>query len=107
LEGVEVEIVLVDDQTIWDLNRTYRGRDRPTDVLAFSMSEGEGADLTPSLLGEVYVNLDRAAIQAQEYDVPFHEEVARLVIHGLLHLVGYTHAAMVDKEDQFLTMWRA
>ena len=103
---VEVEIVLADDPTIRDLNRTYRSSDRPTDVLAFSMREGEGAQLTPSLLGEVYISLDRAQDQAQEYGVSFDEEVARLVIHGLLHLLGYNHSTMRSREEALLSRWR-
>lgn len=97
LEGrreVEVNLVVVDDGYIQRLNRQFRGQDRPTDVLAFP---GDG-----QLLGEVYISWDRALAQAEEFGVTIAEEVNRLVIHGLLHLLGYTHPKIYELEERYL-----
>ena len=87
-----VDVILIDDKFMKELNQKYTKRKGTTDVLSFSMREGE-ADVTeyPSL-GDVYVSLDQAKRQAGQYDVDFEEEVARLVAHGILHLLGYDHA---------------
>lgn len=92
-DGVEVSVALVDDARIRQLNRDYRGRDRPTDVLSFPMSETveteDGGTLF--LLGDVVVSLPAAIRQAGEYGWTPAEEIARLVVHGTLHLLGYDH----------------
>ena len=79
----EVAVVAVDSRFCRRLNRRYLGHDRVTDVISFVIEKGV------LLQGEVYVNLDRARSQAREYGVPEVHELARLVIHGTLHLVGY------------------
>jgi probable rRNA maturation factor len=84
-------IVLVDDEQIHKLNKTYRHKDRPTDVLAFAMQEGEFAELSPELLGDVVVSVPTAAKQALEEGRPLLEEVTMLVVHGILHLLGWDH----------------
>jgi len=76
-------IVFIDDRRCRRLNREFLGHDTVTDVISFPLEEG----LNPE--GEIYVNLDRARAQATMYGVPFGNEVARLVIHGALHLVGF------------------
>jgi rRNA maturation RNase YbeY len=78
-----LNVVFINDRKSRHLNRTFLANDYATDVLAFRLDEGS------KLEGEVYVNLDRARIQAREYGVSFKNEVMRLVIHGLLHLIGY------------------
>ena len=83
----EVNIILADDVRLAELNEMYRNREGATDVLTFTLS---GPD-DPVLIGEIYVSLDRAAAQAEEYGVPTEEEVVRLVTHGLLHLSGRVH----------------
>ncbi len=87
----ELSIVLVDDREIRRLNQTYRHNDRPTDVLAFAMREGDGATLHPNVLGDVVISLDTAARQAAARGVPLADEVRLLLTHGLLHLLGYDH----------------
>jgi len=82
----EISLTLLDDDSIRELNRTYLGRDAPTDVLSFALHEGDEA-----VLGDVYVGYERAAIQAVEAGVPLEEELARLSIHGTLHVLGYDH----------------
>jgi len=91
----EVAVTFVDDQYIRELNLRYRGRDEPTDVLSFSMREGEeGEGLPPEadhLLGDVIISLERAQRQADEYGHSLAREVGFLTVHGLLHLLGYDH----------------
>lgn len=91
---VEVAVTLVDDAAIADLNRNYRGIDAPTDVLSFALEEGEQGPLVegaPLLLGDVVVSLPRAAAQAAAYGHSLERELAFLVVHGVLHLLGYDH----------------
>lgn len=91
---VEVSVALVDDGYIQDLNRRFRGQDRPTDVLAFPMGEEEpGAGDEPGvlLLGDVVISLPAAGRQATECGHGLAWEVARLAVHGTMHLLGYDH----------------
>ncbi len=90
LDGRELSVLLCDDRTMRRLNRRYRKRDRPTDVLAFSMQEGE-AVITTNLLGDVVISLDTATRQARRGDRSIIAEVTHLLAHGLLHLLGYDH----------------
>jgi probable rRNA maturation factor len=87
-----VDVILIDDEFMKQLNRKYTKRSGTTDVLSFSMREGEPDPTEYPSLGDVYVSLDQAKRQAGQYDVDFEEEVARLVAHGVLHLLGYDHA---------------
>ena len=98
LPAAELSILLCDDATIHALNRDYRGKDRPTDVLAFAMSEGEGGGLHPDLLGDVVISLETAARQASERRKTIASEVDFLLAHGLLHLLGYDH--QTDEEER-------
>lgn len=75
------------DPTIHTLNRQYRGKDKPTDVLSFPLAD----DLHPELLGDVVISLDTATRQAQRRGHSLREEVQILLIHGILHLLGYDH----------------
>ncbi len=96
-EGIqkgEVSITFDGDKCLQDLNREFLGRDEPTDVIAFDLSHEEDF-----LVGDVYISVDRAAEQAMERNLPFEEELLRLQVHGILHLVGYDH----DGEDS--AMW--
>jgi len=115
---VEVSILLVDDEQIHQLNSRYRGVDAPTDVLSFPMLEfeddGQGnGDLHAVLdaavhdgqavvLGDIVLSLEKAQQQAREYGHSFFREVGYLVVHGMLHLLGYDH----EQEDQRLRMRR-
>lgn len=89
--GSELSIALVDDATIRDLNRDWRGRDRATDVLSFSLLEGEGRAHRGSLLGDVIISVETAAAQAARRRRGLDDEVQRLLIHGLLHVLGHDH----------------
>jgi probable rRNA maturation factor len=95
----ELSIMLADDPTVHELNRTYRNTDSPTDVLSFAQGEGEAfaqpAGTTPHL-GDVIISLDTARRQAAEHGLELQDEVAHLLVHGILHLLGYDHE---DAED--------
>lgn len=80
----ELSVTLLGDGDIQALNRDYLAVDRPTDVLAFSLGEGE-------TLGDVYVGFERARSQASELCIPLEEELVRLAIHGTLHVLGHDH----------------
>lgn len=99
MPDAELSILLCDDETIRRLNRRYRKKDRPTDVLAFPMNEGAGPSPHPGLLGDVVISLPTAARQAGERDRPIIEEVTFLLAHGLLHLVGYDHATPREERE--------
>lgn len=89
---LEVGFRLCGDAAIHALNRDYRGKDKPTDVLAFAMREGEGGELHPDVLGDVVISLDTAWRQAKvKTPAGLHDEVLFLASHGLCHLLGYDH----------------
>lgn len=92
----ELSIALVDDATMRELNGAWRGKRRPTDVLAFSQLEGKGAEHRGPLLGDVVIGVETARRQARARHRGLEEEVTRLLIHGTLHLLGFDHARAED-----------
>lgn len=92
-EGSALSVSLVDDREIAQLNREHRGKDKPTDVLSFPLYEA--GEATPGdgerLLGDVVISVDTARRQAADYDAPLQNEVYRLLIHGILHVLGHDH----------------
>jgi probable rRNA maturation factor len=103
LSDAELSIVLCSDRVIHDLNRRYRRKDRPTDVLAFAMREGEGGDLHQQVLGDVIISLETARKQASERGRTIAFEVTFLLAHGLLHLLGHDHRTR-DEERRMTAM---
>jgi probable rRNA maturation factor len=97
----EVSVRLVDDREIRALNREWRGKDQPTDVLSFAMREGEGGWLHPELLGDIAISIDTATRQADEEGRTLEEELLHLAVHGLVHLVGYDHATVDEERRMF------
>ena len=92
--SAELGILFVGDQRMRGLNRRYRGKDRTTDVLAFAMREAcmsHDARLAPDMLGDVVISVPTAWRQAREAGRSLDEELAWLLIHGILHLCGYDH----------------
>jgi probable rRNA maturation factor len=87
----ELSVALVDDEAIALLNAAHRGRSGPTDVLAYSLLEGRHAERRGALLGDVVISLDAAARQARRARRGLDDELARLLIHGVLHLLGWDH----------------
>lgn len=103
---VHLSVVLGDHDTVRSLNRQYLGHDYNTDVLAFSLRDEASDDGTVE--GEVYVDLDTAAERHDEFGASFRQEVCRYVVHGVLHLLGYSDKTeqgqkrMRTLEDQYL-----
>ena len=98
LPQAELSVLLCDDATIHALNRDYRKKNKPTDVLAFAMREGPDGHLAGDLLGDVIISLETATRQARERSAATRDEVMMLLAHGLLHLLGWDH--QTDAEDQ-------
>lgn len=97
----EVSILLTNDARIHELNREYRGIDKPTDVLAFALEEDATVALPPGfprLLGDVIVSLDTVRRQAALHQVGVPDECAWALCHGVLHLLGYDH--QTDEQEQ-------
>ena len=87
----ELSLLLVDDSLIRELNRKHLGRNRPTNVLAFSMREGEFSSLHPHLLGDLVISVETAKRQSNRFGLNEREMVIFLMVHGVLHLIGYEH----------------
>ncbi len=117
----ELTVVLVDDARVRTLNRDFRGKDTATDVLSFPQLEGgdddsdpRPADAPPALLGDIVVSVDTARRQAASGGWSLEEEIVRLTVHGLLHLLGFDHersaaeaAAMRTEEHRLADHVRA
>lgn len=106
----ELSVALVDDASIAALNETYRDKSRATDVLSFSLVEGDFADHRGGLLGDVVISVETAAAQAAARHRGLDDEVARLLVHGVLHLIGHDHEE--DEEAKRMAaeerrVWRA
>ena len=95
-DDAELSILLVGDEEIAALNGEYRGKPRPTDVLSFSLLEGRHSDHRGALLGDVVISLETAERQARRGRRSLPEETLRLLVHGVLHLLGHDHE--VDAE---------
>jgi probable rRNA maturation factor len=102
----ELCISFISDEKMRELNRSYRNIDRTTDVLSFAQGE-EGPGYT--LLGDVVISLDTARRHSESYGNTFHEEIKKLIVHGILHLLGHDHkkkketALMREKEAELLS----
>ena len=99
-ENSELSITLTDDEHIHELNKNYRGVDRPTDVLSFAFRESEEPEiLNPQIeiLGDIIISLERAKIQSENFGHSYLREVIFLTVHGLLHLLGYDHIDDADR----------
>ena len=91
LPEAELSLMLVDDKQIQELNHRFLGRDKPTNVLAFSMREGEYSSLHPHLLGDLVISIETAKRQSKQSGLNAMEMLTLLLIHGILHLLGYEH----------------
>lgn len=117
LEGIadfSANIVIADDDYLWELNRQFRGIDRATDVLSFPANDLQGPigealeeGLEPELgeegelfLGDIFISIEHAADQAREYGNTLTQELCFLAVHGMLHLMGYDH--MQEQEEQVM-----
>ncbi len=96
LKNVEVSVLLVDNEEIKKLNKEWRGKDKPTDVLSFPI--GEETPYGCKLLGDIVISIPYAKEHAKEFGNTFQEEMVRLLAHGLLHLLGYDHEKSEEDE---------
>ena len=108
-EDHELSIVITDNEGIRELNRTYRNIDRPTNVLAFPMLDQGGTDAppfpelknganhAPPLLGDIVISMETAAQEANAAAITLDERTSQLMVHGILHLVGYDHEQGEDE----------
>ncbi len=103
----EVSITFVSNERIQEINREYRDKDKPTDVISFAMEElGEGeveligADM-PRVLGDIIISIPKAIEQAEEYGHSFLRELGFLAVHGFLHLLGYDHMTEEEEKKMF------
>jgi len=109
-QSVEVSVLLTNDKEIKQLNKVYRGVDSATDVLAFPMREGEGAELNRNILGDIVISIDTARKQSEEVGHPLEDELTLLAVHGILHLLGYDDQKdddakiMREKEEKILSI---
>lgn len=102
-----VSVSLVDNKYIHKINKKYRGVDRPTDVISFAFLDDEKNkdkifhSSQVVVLGDIYISLDKAKEQAEEYQHSLERELSFLFVHGLLHLLGYDHIKKEDEEIMF------
>jgi len=103
----EVSVTFVTNERIQEVNREYRQKDQPTDVISFALEElGEdeveivGGQI-PRVLGDIIISIDRAKEQAEEYNHSFSRELGFLALHGFLHLLGYDHMEEMDEKKMF------
>lgn len=102
LNDVEFNVIFVDSDYIHELNKNYRGIDRETDVITFALEDGEEVDKSDHrTLGDIYISIPRAHLQAQEYGHSFLREVTFLAVHGFYHLLGYDHMTKEEEEVMF------
>ena len=95
---VNFNVIIVDNEYTHKLNKEYRGIDRPTDVISFALEDSEDIKYEDfRLLGDIYISIDKAKEQAEEYGHSFKREICFLAVHGLLHLLGYDH---MEKEEE-------
>lgn len=105
--GSELSVTFVTNERIQEINREYRDKDRPTDVISFAMEEmGEGeieligGDM-PRVLGDIIISVAKTKEQAEEYGHSFMRELGFLSVHGFLHLLGYDHLTEEDEKQMF------
>ena len=102
VENSELSVTLTNDEKIHWLNKTYRGIDRPTDVLSFAFRESDEPEIfgeTVDVLGDIIISVERAQAQAEEFGHSFLREIIFLEVHGLLHLLGYDHIEDAERAE--------
>lgn len=103
----ELSLTFVDNERIQEINREYRDKDRPTDVISFAMEEmGEGemeiiGENMPVVLGDIIISIPKTYEQAEEYGHSFMRELGFLTVHGFLHLLGYDHETVEEEKEMF------
>ena len=101
IKKCEFNIIVVDNNYIHELNKTYRGIDRETDVISFALEDDKTFNLEDRVLGDIYISIDKVYSQASEYGHSILREFAFLSVHGMLHLLGYDHMKEDDEKMMF------
>jgi probable rRNA maturation factor len=107
IDNISVNIILSDNKFIQSINKNYRKKNKPTDVISFAYRDD---DLFPRLdynieeLGDIYISLEKASEQALAYEVPLKDELKRLLIHGILHLLNYDHEISAEEDKRMRDM---
>lgn len=94
-------VIIVDNEYIHKLNKEYRNIDRETDVITFALEDDKTFNPDIRILGDVYISIDKAKSQSEEYGHSFIRELCFLAVHGMLHLLGYDHMKKEDEEIMF------
>lgn len=113
-DNFEVSVTIVDNNRIHEINKEYRSIDRPTDVISFAIEDNDGEfeiffdeldddDIPlPRLLGDIFISIDKAEEQAEEFDHSIEREIGFLTVHGFLHLNGYDHQTEEEEKEMFV-----
>ena len=109
-DDLELSVIFVDDKRIHEINREYRQIDRSTDVISFALEDSEQYYIEgmPREIGDIFISIDHAKMQAEEYGHSIERELAYMIVHGFYHLMGYDHMndedkkAMREKEEKVL-----
>ncbi len=107
LDDVELSLLFTTDKHMRALNLEYRGIDSPTDVLSFSQLEGDDSGLNPEMLGDLVISVDTAKRYADEAGRSLPDEIDALMVHGILHLLGYDHETGPDDSRRMKAKERA
>lgn len=100
-QEADLNIHVIGDKKMRSLNREHRGRDKTTDVLSFAYQEGEHPRFFERELGDIFINPAQIKRQAKFWNVPYEEEFARMLIHAILHLLGFDHVEEVEAKKMF------
>jgi probable rRNA maturation factor len=102
-EDMELSCIFVDDKKIHQINKEYRQVDRPTDVISFALEDNDVllVEGMPRSLGDIFISIDRAKVQAEQYGHSIKREMCFLFTHGLLHLLGFDHIDEKEEKEMF------
>ncbi|MFW6080803.1 MAG: rRNA maturation RNase YbeY [Desulfosalsimonas sp.] len=98
--GAELSLLITDDRQIAEINKTYLNREGPTNVIAFPMGDPGFAEIQPELLGDVVISLETARREALDAGYTKEERFTELLVHGILHLLGYDHETNEEDAEQ-------
>ena len=101
INKASINLIVTDNEYIQKINKDYRNKDKPTDVISFVYIDPPFPDINSKnkFLGDIFISLEKASSQAKDYEVTLKDEIKRLLVHGVLHLIGYDHER--SKEDEY------
>lgn len=102
VENAQFNVIFINNEKIREINKSYRGIDRETDVISFALEDEKTIRVeNERILGDIYISVEKAKMQAEEYGHSFKREICFLTTHGFLHLLGYDHMKKEDEEVMF------